>query len=113
MVHDLTEEEMQEIEVHRYYLSEKAGHDVGLECSIADWVVNHSKNWPQKRIKEEAEDQIHEIVKHKWCLSEKVGYDVGTHFAACDWIKNYARQWRDWKKEQYKKSKSCHSNQSK
>ena len=65
MVHDLTEEEMQEIEVHRYY------------------------------------------------LSEKVGYDVGTHFAACDWIKNYARQWRDWKKEQYKKSKSCHSNQSK
>lgn len=30
----------QEIEEHKYYLSEKRGFDVGLEESVADWVAS-------------------------------------------------------------------------
>lgn len=31
-----------EIERHKYFLSEKAGHDVGWEHAAADWQENHA-----------------------------------------------------------------------
>jgi hypothetical protein len=94
---NLTNEELKEINVHKYYLSEKAGCDVGLEFAIADWLAHHSKPWREKRMTREAQEQVQEIVKHKWCMSEQAGHDVGDQRAAIDWITKYARQWREWK----------------
>jgi hypothetical protein len=33
----LAAEEVAEIEKHKYFLSEKAGHDVGWEFAVKDW----------------------------------------------------------------------------
>ena len=37
---ELTPEEIAEIERHKYFLSEKAGHDVGWEYAEEDWRNN-------------------------------------------------------------------------
>ena len=31
------------IDKHKWYLSEKAGRDVGYEKAVVDWLINHSK----------------------------------------------------------------------
>ena len=36
-------EETAEIERHKYFLSEKAGHDVGWETAEQDWEENHAQ----------------------------------------------------------------------
>jgi|GEM_PF-5395843 len=36
-------EEVAEIERHKYFLSEKAGHDVGWEHAADDWEANHAE----------------------------------------------------------------------
>ena len=35
-------EEIAEIERHKYFLSEQAGHDVGWEAAEQDWDANHA-----------------------------------------------------------------------
>lgn len=40
-----TPEEVSEIERHKYFLSEKAGHDVGWEYAANDWEQNHSQTF--------------------------------------------------------------------
>ena len=35
-------QEVSEIERHKYFLSEKAGHDVGWEHAAHDWESNHA-----------------------------------------------------------------------
>ena len=35
-------EEVAEIEKHKYFLSEKVGHDVGWEAAEQDWESNHA-----------------------------------------------------------------------
>lgn len=35
-------EEVAEIERHKYFLSEKAGYDVGWDHAAADWEANHA-----------------------------------------------------------------------
>ena len=37
-----SQEEIAEIERHKYFLSERAGHDVGWEHAEQDWEANHS-----------------------------------------------------------------------
>lgn len=37
-----TAEEVAEIERHKYFLSEKAGYDVGRELAEQDWDSNHA-----------------------------------------------------------------------
>ena len=39
---DLSPEDIAEIERHKYFLSEKAGHDVGWEFAEDDWRANFS-----------------------------------------------------------------------
>lgn len=39
---ELSPEEVAEIERHKYFLSEKAGYDVGWEFAEADWLANYS-----------------------------------------------------------------------
>ena len=37
-----SQEEIAEIERHKYFLSERAGHDVGWEHAEQDWEANYS-----------------------------------------------------------------------
>ena len=34
----------QEILLHKWYESEKAGHDVGWERAAVDWMIRHGRN---------------------------------------------------------------------
>lgn len=44
----------EEISKHKWIESEKAGHDVGFEFAITDWVKNHRQNWIKSRRKKES-----------------------------------------------------------
>ncbi len=37
--------QLREIERHKYYLSEKAGEDVGWEAAAKDWIQTHAGAW--------------------------------------------------------------------
>lgn len=34
-----------EIERHKWYESEKVGHDVGYEFAMIDWFIKHKSEW--------------------------------------------------------------------
>jgi len=85
--------EYEAIQVHKYYLSEKAGCDVGWDCAVEDWLNFHAARWRGDRLKKELEEQSLEIEKHKWIESEKAGCDLGNK-AALDWVIKYAADWR-------------------
>ena len=38
-------DEIAEIERHKYFLSEKRGHDVGWEFAEQDWECHHAEQW--------------------------------------------------------------------
>ena len=42
-------EEIEEIERHKYFLSERAGHDVGWEAAEEDWETHHAVTWRADR----------------------------------------------------------------
>lgn len=91
--------EQRAIAEHRYYLSEKAGYDIGEETAQKDWLLHHSRRWRQRRLSRDMEEQKLEILKHKWIESEKAGMDLGVD-AIIEWIEKYAIQWRHWKEGQ-------------
>jgi len=94
-LNELTFDEINAILEHKWYLSERAGHDVGMEFARNDFFSNHSRKWRVQKMKEDFVAQKAEILKHKWYLSEKHGYDVGIEKAAFDWIKcGFAQHWR-------------------
>ena len=41
--------EREEILKHKWFESEKAGHDVGFEQALTDWIVKHRANWRKAR----------------------------------------------------------------
>ena len=41
--------EREEILKHKWIESEKAGHDIGFECALLDWIVKHRSNWRKAR----------------------------------------------------------------
>ncbi len=41
--------EREEILRHKWIESEKAGHDVGFEKALLDWIVKHRSSWKDKR----------------------------------------------------------------
>jgi len=41
-------EEREEILKHKWIESEKAGHDIGFEKALLDWVFNHREKWRNK-----------------------------------------------------------------
>lgn len=50
---------LEEIARHQWIESEKAGHDVGFEYAVEDWLRRFSKDWvaynlPKQRSKEES-----------------------------------------------------------
>lgn len=88
-----TEAEWKQIEEHKYYLSQRAGYDVGMEFAIRHWLEHCAAEWRKHRLKEELHEQREEILKHKWIESEKAGTDLGQQ-AVIDWIARYGADWR-------------------
>jgi len=41
--------EREEILRHKWIESEKAGHDIGFERALTDWIVRHRANWRRTR----------------------------------------------------------------
>lgn len=44
--------EREEILVHKWLESEKAGHDIGFERALLDWIVKHRSAWREARRQE-------------------------------------------------------------
>jgi hypothetical protein len=42
--------EREEILRHKWIESEKAGHDIGFEKALLDWIVKHRSTWRAKRM---------------------------------------------------------------
>lgn len=41
-----------EIDKHKWYESEKAGHDIGFVKALFDWTIKHKSNWIKNRKKD-------------------------------------------------------------
>ena len=41
--------EREEILKHKWIESEKAGHDIGFERALTDWIVKHRSRWRNER----------------------------------------------------------------
>ena len=41
--------EREEILRHKWLESEKAGHDIGFEKALLDWIVKYRSSWKEKR----------------------------------------------------------------
>ncbi len=39
----------EEILKHKWYESEKAGHDIGFQHALTDWIIKHRSNWLKSR----------------------------------------------------------------
>jgi hypothetical protein len=46
--------EREEILRHKWLESEKAGHDIGFEKALLDWIVKYRSSWREKRQKQES-----------------------------------------------------------
>lgn len=46
--------EREEIMRHKWIESEKAGHDIGFEKALLDWIVKHRSSWRAQRTHESA-----------------------------------------------------------
>ena len=44
--------EREEILIHKWIESEKAGHDIGFERALLDWIVKHRSAWRENRRRE-------------------------------------------------------------
>lgn len=42
-------EQREEVLRHKWVLSERAGHDVGFEAALLDWMINHRAEWASRR----------------------------------------------------------------
>ena len=42
--------EREEILRHKWLESEKAGHDIGFEKALLDWIVKHRSHWRSQRV---------------------------------------------------------------
>lgn len=41
--------EREEILKHKWIESEKAGHDIGFEAALVDWITKHRSSWRRSR----------------------------------------------------------------
>ena len=41
--------EREEILKHKWIESEKAGHDIGFERALTDWIIKHRASWRKSR----------------------------------------------------------------
>ena len=52
---EISPAEIAEIERHKYFLSEKAGHDIGWEAAEQDWELRHAEQFRQSPVSKSAE----------------------------------------------------------
>jgi hypothetical protein len=55
--------EREEILKHKWIESEKAGHDVGFEWALTDWIIKHRakwKKWREQQRKQEEQGKNHQ-----------------------------------------------------
>ena len=96
------------IHVHKYYLSQKAGHDVRLKDVITDWLNHYAEKWRRKQreiLKRNGKAPEHEhgfspaewkaIQVHRYFLSQRYHRQVSVEETIDDWTRNYARIWRE------------------
>lgn len=69
----LSSEEVAEIEKHKYFLSEKAGFDVGWEAAEQDWLVNYSEQFRSEPVAETSDDDSGSIVIYLRRLLKRPG----------------------------------------
>ena len=43
------EAEKEEIMKHKWIESQKAGHDIGFEQALTDWIIKHRSKWRRSR----------------------------------------------------------------
>lgn len=43
------QKEREEILKHKWFLSEQAGHDIGFDLALTDWIVKHRSGWRRSR----------------------------------------------------------------
>jgi hypothetical protein len=43
------EAEKEEIMKHKWIESQKAGHDIGFERALTDWIIKHRSKWRRSR----------------------------------------------------------------
>ncbi|MFH1038317.1 MAG: hypothetical protein V1789_06595 [PVC group bacterium] len=96
------------IYVHKYYLAQKAGVEVSLQDTIADWLKNYARLWreQEEEIKKQTGKYSPEgeqfspaewkgIQVHRYFLSQRYCRWVSIQETIADWLKNYARIWRE------------------
>jgi hypothetical protein len=73
-------EEMREIERHKYFLSERQGHDVGWEFAEQDWERHHAARWRREHLSVTAApcDDAHAELAG-CCSAESTRPDNGHH----------------------------------
>ena len=91
----LTPAERHQIERHKYYLSEQAGHDVGVDTAREDWLANVAPRWRKRRLEHMLRMQRAEIARYRWIRSEEARQDLG-RAAAMEWVQKHAATWRRW-----------------
>jgi hypothetical protein len=94
-LNDFPSSERYALLVHKWFLSERAGHDVGEALAIHDWLKHYAASWRKHRLEAELKEQRREMEKHRWIESEKACRDLGSE-AYRDWILRYAAAWREW-----------------
>ena len=47
--------EREEIMRHKWLESEKAGHDIGYDRAVLDWIMNHRDKWRKRRRAQQAQ----------------------------------------------------------
>ena len=92
---DFPRAERRAVQVHKWFLSERAGYDVGENFAIRDWLEHFAAEWRHHRLVTELGHQQREMEKHRWIESEKASRDLGSE-AYRDWILRYAAAWREW-----------------
>lgn len=69
--------EREEILKHKWYESEKAGHDVGFEWALTDWIIKHRAKWKKHRenLRRQQEEERKKKNKDKDKDKDKEGKD--------------------------------------
>jgi phosphotransferase system HPr (HPr) family protein len=91
---NLTAAELQAIQDHKYFLSQKRGVEVTLEEAVADFIEHIAADWRREKLRRDNLDQRQEIERHKYFRSQEEGRDIGKSTAAEEWCQKYAHIWR-------------------
>ena len=93
----LSEEERRAVEVHKWYLSQQAGRDVGWDYAYQDWKRSYQAEWRSEVRRQQLQSnaaQAREIRDYVWIRSEQAGMNLGSQ-AAEEWVSLYASRWRE------------------